>query len=292
MKAVKLVLLLLIIYYVPKFCASKTDGFTLLKIHSNLTYHPEWETAPLNQVQKEQLKAITAQKFTYLSSGGQCYVFGSEDGKYVLKLFKHHLRRVPYLLAHIPLPDKWSNKRDDHVKKREHKLLRDFSSYRLSYDNLKEESGLLYVHLNKTSDLHMQTTLVDKLGIEHRLALDPVEFVIQKRAVLVFPHLKTLIQEQKKEEARYAIDQIVNLIVSRCQKGIYDQDPRIGSNIGFLEDRAILIDIGRLEIDPNRKDPEIYRKDLEQITSKLQMWLNKNGSPELASYLVETIHEI
>jgi len=277
----KLPLLALLVYFVPKFCHEKTDGFTLTKIHSNLPYNSKWVTThPPN----EPLENIMSQKFTYLTSGGQSYVFVSEDQKYVLKFFKHHLRRVPLLWAHLPLPQKWDQKRNLQQAKREKKLHRDFFSYKLAFEELPEETGLIFIHLNRTDNLNQKVKIIDRLNIEHLVDLDQVEFVVQKKGELSFSYFEKLIQEQDLIQAKKGIDSICNVILKRCKKGIYDEDAKIHRNFGFLENEAIILDAGRFKLDARRKSPHIQQQDLQKITKPLQTYL-ETLSPELAQYL-------
>lgn len=283
-KLIKLILLALAIYYVPRFCYEKTEGFAFTKIHSNIPYSPKWDVAC------GELPRVFEQRFTYLAAGGQAYAFASEDGQYVLKVFKHHLRRIPLWLRFLPLPRSLDEKREIQKQKRGGKLHRDFTSYKLAYEQLPEETGLLFVHLNKTNHLHQKARLVDKIGIEHSLDLDRVDFALQKRAQLAMPYLKKLIKKGEIEKAARAIDSICDLIVHRCQKGIYDEDPRIHRNVGFVDDKAILIDVGRLKIDPARVDPKIQQHDLAKITYRLGEYL-KGVSPTLHQHLEAKISE-
>jgi hypothetical protein len=287
MKFLKYPLLILMIYWLPKFCAHQTDGFTLLKIRSSLKPEARWETAP----PPEDLKTVLNQPFTYLNSGGQCYAFLSEDQKFVVKFFKHHLRRLPWVTAHLPLPAKYAALREKQRTKRLRKLQRDFTSYKLAYEELKEESGLLYVHLNKTENLGLSLMIIDKLGIQHRLKLDQFEFVVQKRADLALDYLMSLIRDNKMEEAKCALNSMVDLMVNRCKKGIYDEDPRLHRNLGFSESKAMLIDVGRLRRDQTRISPEIYMRDLKKMTDRLNQWLLQE-SPELALHLQKRLHAL
>ncbi|MDN3506479.1 MAG: hypothetical protein P0S96_04545 [Simkaniaceae bacterium] len=282
MKFLKLLAVVFVFYAAAKFCYDKTEGFALTKIHSNLTYDSRWE------VENGSLPEIFDQKFSYLAAGGQAYAFVSEDGQYVLKFFKHHLRRVPLWLRALPLTGKLAEKRTIHKQKRARKLLRDFSSYKLALEALPKETGLLYVHLNKTKTLKTFARIVDKIGIEHPVDLDKVEFVLQKKAELALPHLKKLIKGHDLEGAKTCIDSIFSLITTRCDLGVYDEDPRIHRNVGFIDNRAILIDVGRLKMDPRREDPRIQKQDLVKITRPLHTFLEKH-STELSIYLEEKL---
>ncbi len=253
-------------------------------IHDKLDFNPDWE------VDNPPLADVFDQSFTYLSSGGQAYAFVSEDGKTVLKFFKHHLRRPTLFVQWVPLPKKWREKRNIHIEKRTKKLLRDFSSYKLSMEHLQEETGLLYVHLNKTTALNKEARIIDKLGIQHRVNLDQVGFVLQKKADLAFSRLLQLVQLNDLSGAQRSIDAICDLILSRCQKGIYDEDPRIHRNFGFVDEKAIIIDVGRLRPDKTRINPVVQKDDLYRITKRLRLYL-KDISPQLANYLEETLEK-
>ena len=83
-----------------------------------------------------------------------------------------------------------------------------------------------------------------------------------------------------------AVWQLCKLIASRSKKGVYDEDPRIHCNFGFLEEKAMIIDVGRLKRDPQRA--ALYAQDLPKITRRFYRWLSEE-SPELALYLQECI---
>ncbi len=287
----KIFLLAGALHVVSDFCNKQTDGFTLQKISSALPYDERFAT-PLPQGEElSSLQTILNQKFTYLGSGGQCYAFASDDDKYVIKFFKHHLRRQSPLYRMLPLPPSLAKRRTESLLKKEKKLERDFLSYKLSFDELKEETGLIYVHLNKTKTLHFSTTLVDKIGLAHTIALDPLEFVLQRKADLVYPKIDALMAKEEKELAEKLIASTVDLIVSRCKKGIFDEDARIHRNFGFLENKAILIDAGRLRKDLTREEKNIYQKDVKQITERMRVWLAKNH-PELEESLTQKVQAV
>ena len=108
-------------------CKGATDGFTVARITGVLPYDARWESStPLT----EDVRAILHQKFTFLGSGGQCYAFASEDGRYVLKCFKSYRLKATTLL------DKLLKKKRVKCKAR---LERDFTSYKLCFDQLAKE---------------------------------------------------------------------------------------------------------------------------------------------------------
>jgi len=276
---------------VAKFCEEKSDKFRLGRIFSSLDYNPLWMTRPLVEQEKRELDAIFNQKFTYFASGGQCYAFLSADGKSVIKFFKHHRRTLPQWILALPLPAALAEKRQVRLEKKRAKLKRDFASYKLSFENLAEETGVLFIHLNKTATLKKRIKIIDKLHIEHEVPLDQVEFVVQRRAELVYPHLSRLIQRGDLEGAKSAVRSLVSLIVKRSCKGIYDEDARIHRNFGFIDGRPLIIDVGRLVFDPSQKDPHVYQRDVRRITERFKNWLQKKN-PQLSSVLEEEIESL
>lgn len=278
---VKLALLVLLIWQLPKLCHKATDGFSLIHIASSLPYDPDWD---VEGGSSEPLKAIFNQRFTYLNAGGQSYVFASEDGQYVLKFFKHYRMRLHPLIRILPLPKTLNQKREKQKTKRLRKLVRDFTSYKLAFEQLPKETKLLFVHLNKGDNLKLKTTIIDRLNIAHTIDLDSHEFVLQRRAELAYPYIKRLVESGDIDKAKKAVESICQLITSRCEKGIYDEDAKIHRNVGFIDEEAILIDVGRLKLDPRRKNREVQKGDLKKITEPMVDFL-EDLSPEVSQHL-------
>ncbi|SRR5581483_9547951 len=275
-------------HFVGAFCQKYTDNFSVARIHSTLPYNSKWETTPLTEETQKELETALSQEYRYLACGGQCFAFGSEDGKYVIKFFKHKIRPPYSYLLHLSLPqilDKIVQRKKD---KAFSKLNRDFLSYKLAYEELQEETGLLYIHLNKGQSLHRSLSIVDKIGIKHEISLDAIEFVVQKQGRLAPSHIDALMKKGDFEKARCALRAMLDTIVSRCKKGFFDEDPQIHRNFGFVGDKPIFIDVGRFVPDARRKDPAVYSADLLKITHRFRKWLS-TAHPELVNILDEEI---
>ncbi len=253
------------------FCRKQTDGFTILKISSNLSYHTEWET-PHTAVEKTELLQIFKQPFTYLAKGDQCFVFVSEDRKYVLKFFRQSHMRAPFWVRMLPYF--MQEVRLKETLKRESKLTSDFLSYRIAFDELKEETGLVFLHLNKTDDLKTSVTVVDKLHIAHQISLDTTEFLVQKCAKPLYPAIEEMILEGKIDAAKATLAKLVQLLLKvRYEKGIADNDPDLNTNFGCIGDTPVQIDVGRFKKSEMRKSLEEYQMEIAHITDNLHQWL-------------------
>ncbi len=176
-----------------------------------------------------------AQKFYLRDQGGQSYVFTSADNKYVLKFFKDMPR--PWVIF------------PGYQQKKLGKLKRTLKGYDLAYHRLREETGLLSLHLSPTTS-PLPAILIDRLNIEHTVDLSSVYFILQKKAGPLPKHLDLL--------------QVRKLLEKRSSAHIADHDPRLHLNLGWLEDHPVFIDPGRFVEDPNASS-DFPKKFLEHI---------------------------
>lgn len=223
----------------------------------------EWEVAKPDQKQEEQLKEIFKQKFHFLASGYQSYAFISEDERTIIKFFR--MKRLSYALSdHLFHPDK--------VEMHKKNLSLIFNAYKLAYEELREDAGLLYIHLNKTNFLKTKLSITDQGGNESLVDLDKVHFIVQEKAEPLFVHLRKFIDQNDKKGFENAKDALLALIKRRQGKEIGDEDKGIAENYGFIGERPIQFDIGR-----------IYKGKIEgeyeEILQRLNWWMHLNPFP-------------
>jgi hypothetical protein len=268
------------------FCKRQTGGFTLQGIRSDLPFHPEWEVSSSPEDPTE-LKKIFNQPYHFLNKGAQCYAFISQDEHYVIKFFRFSHLRSPVWLRKLPTPAFLQKFKHRKILKRESKLYKDFTSYLLAYHYLKEDTGLIYLHLNKTDHLHRSLKIYDKLQIGHTIDLDQFEFLVQKKATLIYPSLEQWIENKKWNEAKKGLKSLISLLKKRLDQGIYDKDPDLNTNFGFINEQAVQIDIGRFKTGLQFRPQD----ELARITDHLCQWLEAKA-PELSIFLKEEINAI
>lgn len=278
------IIVLLGCYGAIKLWKSRNDGFALERIQTKLSNSPEWDIAVPAQ-KLDEVNHILAQPFYYVGHGFQFYAFESSDGKYVLKFLRHQRLHPPVLYDWLPnigivrdIKAKKCLKRSERVK-----LL--FQSLKIAYEELLEESGLVFVHLNKTKGQHKEAFLVDLLENEHKIALDDTEFVLQHKATFVKPTIKACMKAENLQEAKARITQLFDLLKSTAQKGILDTDGALiyKNNVGFIRDKAIYIDIGSFAFKESIKSKERFEYDLHRL-KPLYRWLAKNYPPLAAHF--------
>lgn len=218
-------------------------------MHLNFPHHPEWEIDPNPKVNE-----ILKQPFHFIGKGAQCYVFESKDGNYVVKLFRYNQPCVPQKVVDL------------------------FNACKMAYDNLKDETGLVYIHLNPTPMNLPILHCKDAVGRRYKFCLDQARFAVQKKA----KSFRAVLVEAKKSpiEMERRINELISLLESRTKKGVMNTDPQLSRNFGFLESQAIEFDFGnyRLSCDLDRK------QEVKKYTHRLRRWLKRNA-PEWVAYL-------
>jgi hypothetical protein len=286
MKYVKIVLGIFLLILLQRFCHNKTDGFALRKILSDRSLYPEWGITPPALQEMAAIKAALSQPYRYLGKGAQLYVFGSDDGHYVLKFFRQeHIRPRAWFWI---LP---THHREEKVQCSFRKLQKDFRSYKIAYETLKEETGLIYLHLNKSEDLHLRIPVYDKIGVEHWIELDEMQFILQKRAEMVYPTLANWIENGEIAKAKGTLTELVQILKNRFEKEIFDKDPDLNTNFGILDGHPIQIDVGRFRKDNFYSNKQVYKLEIMRITDNLKQWLEGN-CPELSFHLQREIQQL
>lgn len=267
LKKFKIILIFIVSFFIiERFCRLQTDGFHLNKIYSDHPFDQKWEVQA-----DEKETVVLAQPFYFLGSGVQYYAFVSEDQKTVLKIVKPYHFCPNFILSKLPLPK---------VKMaRQKRLEAILHSAKIAYEQLKEETGLLFLHLNSTEGKYEKVKLHDKLGICHEVSLDQTAFVLQKKASPFSSH----------SDLKTAIDQTFALIRSRCEKGIACSDAVLSKNFGFLEGRAIEIDIGSYTKNPLVNKPYAIKREILLETAPLKNQIQKDS--QLLKYYYEKLSD-
>jgi hypothetical protein len=256
------------------FCKKETDGFKICKILSDVS-DPKWDVPPLAESELSVVKQALEQPFSYLSKGSQAFVFVSEDQQYVLKLIRYN-HITPSFFDKLLSPAR--------CQALDGKLEKDFTSYKIAYEELKEETGLLFLHLTKTDFFHQKLIIVDKIGIAHTLDLDKTEFILQKRVEPLYPYLKNLMAKKQEAEAKALISHLVSLLADQYKKGIINSDVDLFKNFGCLGKQVIELDVGSLKRGVNPH----YREEIRKVTECLHQKLSQD-CPSLDRHLLNEI---
>ncbi len=260
------------------------EGFCLKRIEAPISFQGDISVKPPSKSTLETLSSITHQHFRYLKKGSQAYAFISDDGHYVLKLFKlHHMQPAEWLQT-IPAPGVLQRYRDNLIRRRKYRIELTLTSYKLATEKLLQECGLVYAQVLPSPEFSLPVTIVDAVGRRYSIDLSQHGFAIQKRAELVIPSFERWIKDGDFQQAKSAIDSLVALITARSIKGVQDSDPDLHKNAGLIGTKAVLIDIGSFYANPSIADPTEMQRDMKKVFNNFYEWLSKR-SPSLADYL-------
>lgn len=284
-KVVALLIIVSILTYVAgRLYFRFTAGFTLGNITSELPYDPRWQTHELSPDEKSHIAKVLDQEYNYLGKGCQSYVFGSRDGNYVIKFFKYQRFRPQEwvnLFSFIPPIEEYQNKKN---VARKLKLDKVFRSWKIAFENLQDETGVIYVHLNKSNDWQKTLTIHDKLGLTHQLNIDHMEFMVQRKAKMLTTEIDQLMVKGAVNDAESLIDKLFSMLLSEYMRGYADNDHALMQNTGVIDGKPIHIDAGQFIYNATVKDPRVFTVEIYNKMYKFNQWLRKRYS-QLSSHV-------
>jgi hypothetical protein len=259
--------LILFVFFLSLPLLFKSE-FKLPSSHKEIRYDSKWDLGPPS----EEILSILDQDFTYLAHGNQATVFASEDGKYVLKLFRY-TRPIFPLLQRIKT---WTALAMSKTPKCDlyTKIDKTFTAATIACSQGQKFTQSLFCHLNLTKNELPTITLKGKKT--YRIPLDRYRFVIQKRATPF--HTALLSNRDNPQKMEAMLDSLLTLWKERSELGIRNADPNLRPNFGFIGERAVEIDFG------NYRMAAQTEKELIGYIHRLEKWLQRYA-PEYVEYL-------
>ncbi len=272
-----------------------TDDFRLGNITHPMPFFAAWDIPTPSSAEMQKINGILAQHFTYIGKGAQSYAFQSEDQRYVLKFFKFkHLTPHWFVEIFPPFPP-FSTYREKQAVRKEKKLNGVFEGYRLAYGVHKEASGLIYIQLNPVIAEPRLVTILDKAGFKRSIDLTKVPFILQEKAITTRTLVQDALEKGNLPLVKQRLRQIFDLYATEYQKGIYDKDHGVMHNTGFVDDRPIHLDVGKLMRNDKLSDAAVWEKDMEHIAWKFDDWIRDNYPkvyPELSTDIESKLTEL
>ncbi len=193
-----------------------------------------------------EVEAFLKKPLHFIGMGSQCIAFSSEEESYVLKICKANRYQLPSFLE-MPLVSFFSDHylQEKRLRKQK-KQTSDFLNYKLSYENAKKESGITFLHLEKTTKQNPPIRLKDPFGITHSFSQDDLLFYIQKKARPLAPYLLDLLHQNNKEELIDFFYNLLHMVEENRKNGIFIKDINPKKNIGVCENLPMWIDPGRI----------------------------------------------
>lgn len=276
-KLLALSLLGAVIFLAGKSWHLAKDGFSISRIQPQeiLNISP----LPFEEISQET-SCLFDQNFYYLGRGHQCYAFVSEDGSYVLKFPRLDHFTIPFWRRALQgFGLKASNEKLQLEKKGRFAFL--MNSFLIAKEELKEETGIIYLHLNKTGHLKKRVKIFDTIGRGYEIVLDHTSFILQKKSPLIWPIFLENLKKREKEKAKEILKAFLDVIITRAKKGIFNKDPSFLKNFGYDKGKAIQIDIGSFY---KREEPNLFEASLQDTLYHVRVYLSEKD-PELLLWL-------
>lgn len=248
------------------------DGFSPRRIQS-LEYAAEENWG-------EEAAAALKKTYHYIGRGRQCFAFASDDEKYVLKFPRTDIYKTPFWARVLPVKSYRENLEKSH-REREAFLL---NSFKISFEELKNQTALLAVHIGKSRSNGLMLHLVDAAGCKHHLPLSTTSFVLQYKRPILMKAFSDALEKKDQKEAQKILDALLTVIAERARKGILNRDRSFLRNYGFDGENAYQIDIGSFFRSPLLEKDTAFQKSVRDSIDPVQEWLSLH-SPEMLEYL-------
>jgi len=263
----------------------RTDGFSTKLITRFKIDNKTYEVKIDENI--DEIKEILSQDYHYLTRGRECYIFESNDEKYVIKFFDCSRYYTKIYFPSIPLPKYLESFRAKHYNRRKTKLNFNLSSAKIAYERLKQDAALVYVNLNKTNLFNNKLYITNKYGKSFLLDLNDIFFILQKKCELFYLNYEKSDEDHKK----YLLESFLEMVHRRTEKLVIDDD--IGKkrrNWGIYNNKAVTFDIGRWYHDEKLQTPYGYKKEMIKATKILKKYLTDN-EPEKLALLKQKLEE-
>ena len=283
-KVVSLFLLLALLSYLA---VERKKGFSLTQIYTQRISDPLWEVS-LDKISQQELGKILDQTYFFAGSGRQCFAFVSKDEQYVIKFINQAKFSLPSWFLQMPLPYFLEKRKKQKQAKRKGRISAFYNSFKLAFDHLKEETGLVYIHLYPQIHFTKPLKIIDPIGYSYEVDLNQAHFMIQKKVDMIYPYLEK--SQNNGEAFEKGICSYLDLVFHRMEKGFCDDDLNIDQNVGFVEGKATLMDFGRIYPEPRLNDKEEIVKEVQRSTKFFKKWLKKRH-PKKFSFLEKKCQE-
>lgn len=227
-----------------------TQGFRLGKCLINWPFAAEWEIPDPNP----EIVSVLSKPFSYYAKGNQCFVFLSQDGNYVLKLFRADSFRLPFSEQKLR---KWVGAKTRKDLFPHERTLKNLMSYHLAYSLAQKQTGVVFIHLNPKPGSLPNLLIQDPIGRTHTVDPAKYRFALQKKAERLKP-------KSEEKGSFYAFLQELEAL------GLVNLDLKIGSNFGKLDGNIVQIDVGNFTY-----CPEMAEENRLALQKKFEESLNK-----------------
>jgi hypothetical protein len=252
------------------------DGFSINRIRCTLSIQNS------NPIEEKLAASCLQGPFHYLGRGRQCYVFGSQDMRYVIKIPRFDRYRLPFFWQ--AMPSHYDSKKRGILQGRLSRLYFTLESFKIAANDLRDETAVIYLHLHQTNNLPKQFVIYDRLHRPFTINLNHTAFILQERKSLMMPGFLSALERNDRQEAERMLLAFLDTIDRRAEKGIFNRDPSFLKNFGWDGKKSIQIDIGSFWRKDDLTSREAHRLSLIEGSARIQEWLAEVDPDMLEKY--------
>ncbi len=207
-----------------------------------------------NLLDSSCLQAISEGPLHVIGNGGEAIAFVTANGQYVLKFFlKKHLQKTRLFKPKKQFRQLVFGKRKVNYPEKV------FEKYLLAYKHLPLESGVIAVHSPKLNGKDLPScTLIDYQNKQYQIDLNEFTFVVQKKGEII----ENLISLSDFETVEL---KLLELFETLARKGFISKSLVFNpANFAILNDKAVMIDLGKIEFAPQDVSYEIEDAKLQE----------------------------
>lgn len=258
-----------------------TRGFRYPKIYADFIPKCNASIPKFSKSELTMAKSILTQSYRFLDRGTQCYVFESKDGKYVLKFFRFDRMKPAFWLQ--CMPSLWSQFSNDEEARFYTRLDQTIMACNIAYKRLKNETGIIYMHLDQFMKFDQPVVLIDALGRAREIDLNACTFILQKKVEPLKSVMKRARDMKNTDWQRSIIRSFFKLLVIRSRQNVCNTDPNVFHNFGYAAEKVYEIDFGDYTHDSKLQRPDVFCFELEKYAQTFRKWLQKH-IPEEVGY--------
>lgn len=208
-----------------------------------------------SKLEPEAITKILSQPFHYLDRGAQSFVFASQDGRYVLKLFFFDSFPKFYMQSNM---------------EKARKMMQSCVIAAQAAD----ETGLIYLHFGPSNLSLPKLRLFGPAWHRTHLESSSYCFALQRRATLLKESLCLAYLKKDRDAFVKKVDAFFELLRRRVSMGILNSDPSLYGNFGFVGERAIEIDFGNYYQDTTLSE-QAGMREIARYKKKLDEWASR-----------------
>lgn len=267
--------------YMPlKEYYTQSDPFYSQKLPLTLTDPLSLQQPDLSSIRKTLPNSVINQSYRYLYEGSSSIVFISADNQYIFKILKQNTSSIPTLI----LPpgqdqDGFTYKNIDTTSLKPNGLR--CNSYLLAIDPLQKETGLIFLHLDRSQYLDTQLLVLDKKGNQRMVPLDEYAFLFQKKGDPIYQTITKWMRNNQIDKAKALVGHIIQSVFTLCQEVVIDESSIIKKHMACIGEQCLFMDVEHFQRQKEVIDGTAYLQQVDDIIDSFELWL-KQKHPELA----------